>query len=150
MAQMSISTWQSISHLFLCNHVTVCKILTVEGWLAFCTIYIGRFPNTVRGDRVFHGLAGKKIRGGASEDVLGREHQRHLREAPPQESFRLYPELLVVRCILAASGRESCLREEFARAELPNMSKTAGHLRHIQEAPPERLFPSKLSSPGVY
>jgi hypothetical protein len=32
-------------------------------------------PNTVRGDGVFHGLAGKFFQGGASEDAVGREHQ---------------------------------------------------------------------------
>jgi hypothetical protein len=38
----------------------------------------GRFPNplpnTVRGDGVFHGLAGEFFRGGASKDAVGREH----------------------------------------------------------------------------
>jgi len=28
------------------------------------------FPNIVRGDGVFHGLAGKKFRGGTSEDAI--------------------------------------------------------------------------------
>jgi hypothetical protein len=53
---------------------------------------IRRFPNTVRADRGFHGLAGKFFRGGAFEDVLGRMHQRHLREAPPRDISEPYPQ----------------------------------------------------------
>jgi hypothetical protein len=41
--------------------------------------------NSVRGDGVFHGLAWKFFRGRAFEDAVGREHQRHLREAPSWE-----------------------------------------------------------------
>jgi hypothetical protein len=35
----------------------------------FKKLHHGRLPNTVRGDGVFHGLAGKFFRGGASEGV---------------------------------------------------------------------------------
>ena len=90
---MSISTCQSISHLFLCNHVTICKILKVE--------MVGFLYHIYRGDVVVHGLAGKKFRGAASEDAVGRVHQRHLREAAPREISQPFPSSMGMKLCLA-------------------------------------------------
>src|ERR1043165_7627838 len=55
------------------------------------------FPNIVRRDGVFHGLAGKFFRGGTSEDAIGRVHQGHLRQVPPREISQPFPPSMVMR-----------------------------------------------------
>ena len=49
---------------------------------------VGFLYHIYRGDVVVHGLAGKKFRGAASEDAVGRVHRRHLREVAPRENFQ--------------------------------------------------------------
>ena len=66
------------------------------------------FPNIVRGDGVFHGLAGKFFRGGPSEDAIGRVHQGHLREDPPREISQPFPPSMGMKLSIHV-GLLSCL-----------------------------------------
>jgi hypothetical protein len=74
------------------------------------------FPNTVRGDGVFHRLAGKFFQGGASEVAVGCEHQRYLREAPPREISQPFPPKQ-----LEEMESFTGLQGNFSEAELPKM-----------------------------
>jgi hypothetical protein len=51
-------------------------------------------------------------------------------------------------CWVYSSSFRAGLAGRVTRAELPKMSKTAVHLRHLRETPPERLFPSRSPSSG--